>query len=140
MVEWVTSKTRNTWLNKKASGFLEFDTFEAGLLCLLEMGDRRETIRMLTVASWGSSSLSGSVRERSLGGSTVDGRDGPAAGWKQTVVTSLLLSGSILEMMTSSAGCAVVERRAGSTSTTSTSSSPSMSESNIFLRSSGSSS
>src|SRR5229473_2872537 len=45
-----------------------------------------------------------------------------------------------VERTTSSGGCAVVDRRAGSMSTTSTPSSPSMSESKMFLRSSGSSS
>ena len=40
----ISKKYWKKWFNKSASGFLEFDMIEASLLCLLEMGDRRETI------------------------------------------------------------------------------------------------
>jgi len=36
----MSKKYQKKRFNKSASGFLELDMFEAGLLCLLEMGDR----------------------------------------------------------------------------------------------------
>ena len=135
----VTRKIRTEHMaEQNASGFLKLDRIEAGLLCLLAMREGEK--QLLTVAGWGSSSLSGSVSERSLGGSTV-GADGPAAGQKLIMVTSSSVLGSVLERMVSSECCAVVKRCAGCISTTSTSSSPSGSESEkMDLRSSGSSS
>ena len=62
---------------QNASGFLKLDRIEAGLLCLLAMREGEK--QLLTMAGWGSSLLSGSVLERSMGGSTV-GANGPATG------------------------------------------------------------
>jgi hypothetical protein len=110
------------------------------VLCLLAMrdGSRRNDWIELTMVS--SSSLSGSVSETLSLGSAVIETDGPAAGRKLTIATSSSLSGSVSEMITSSGGCTVVERASVRMPTTVKSWSSSGSESNMFLRSSGSNS